>query len=392
MRILFTGGVTGGHIIPLMAVAERLPAAAKEVGVPEVELFYVGVPGMYEQALQSKGIAVSRVLSVKMRRGDFLRNLVEFPLLFLAIIQALWKIFWIMPDVLFSKGGPGALPVVLACAFYRIPIIIHESDAVAGLTSLASARFAKRIGIAYATAKESFIDSNANEVQRAAMEKKIALIGNPIRDFFFVGSDGADTATMKRSLDLDPEKPLLVIVGGSQGALRLNEFFLSIAEELLSRNIQVLHQTGVNNFDSAASELARIMQKYSPVFQKAYRVVPYFERDIKDAYLAADIIISRAGSGSIFEIAAMGRPAILIPLPQEISRDQVKNAYEYASAGAAISLEETNLTKGMFFTQLEKLLKDPALRASMAASAKAFARPAAAEMLANEIVHLGVRK
>lgn len=389
MRILFTGGVTGGHIIPLMAVAERLPVIAQKAGVPETELFYVGVPGMYEEALRSKKIAVSRVLSVKMRRGDLLRNLVEFPLLFIAIIQALWKIFWIMPDVLFSKGGPGALPVVLACAFYRIPIIIHESDSVAGLTSLASARFAKRIGIAYATAKESFIDSNTSEAQRAVMEKKIALIGNPIRDLFFTGSDIADAATMKRALDLDPEKPLLVIVGGSQGALRLNEFFLSIAEELLSRNIQVLHQTGVNNFDSAASELALVMQKYSPVFQKAYRVVPYFERDIKDAYLAADIIISRAGSGSIFEIAAMGRPAILIPLPQEISRDQMKNAYEYASTGAAISLEETNLTKGMFFTQLEKLLNDPALRASMAASAKAFARPAAAEMLANEIIHLG---
>lgn len=376
--------------MPLMSVAEKLPAVAQAAGVPSLDLYYVGVPGMYEQAMQSRGISVSRVASVKMRRGEFIRNLIEFPLLFIAIIQALWKIFWIMPDVLFSKGGPGALPVVLACAFYRIPIIIHESDSVAGLTSLASARFADRIGIAYATAKESFLDPIASPAGKATLEQKIALIGNPIRDLFLSAPD-LDSASVKRMMDFDPQKPLLLIIGGSQGALRINEFFLSIAEELLTRNIQVLHQTGVNNIGPAKSELELITQKYSSVYQNAYRVVPYFEEDLKDAYLAADIVISRAGSGSIFEIAAMGRPSILIPLPQEISRDQVKNAFEYASSGAAITIEESNLTQGMFFTQLDKLLGNPQVLASMAAAAKAFSRPAAAETLATEIIRLGKR-
>ncbi|KKU75981.1 MAG: hypothetical protein UY00_C0028G0004, partial [Candidatus Wolfebacteria bacterium GW2011_GWA1_47_6] len=381
----------GGHIMPLISVAEKLPIVAQSRGIPSLEFFYLGVPGMYAQELTSKGITVSRVASVKMRRGAIIRNIIELPLLIVAIIQALWRVYWIMPDVLFSKGGPGALPVVLACAFYRIPIIIHESDSVAGLTNLASARFAKRIAIAYATAKESFVGTPASDVARAAIEQKIALIGNPIRNFFLTSFDTTDRATVKRIMDFDPAKPLLVVIGGSQGAVRINEFLLSIAEDLLTRNIQVLHQTGVNNIGSVKGDLALVMKKYSNMYQHAYRAVPYFEEDIKDAYCAADIVISRAGSGSIFEIAAMGRPAILIPLPQEISRDQVKNAFEYAATGAAITIEESNLTRNIFLDQLDRLLANPTMLASMAAAAKAFSRPEAAEVLAKEIVHLGRR-
>lgn len=385
MRILFTGGVTGGHIYPIISVAEHIKRSD-----PQAQMYYVGVPGQYQQLLASRDISVNRILSAKMRKGDLLRNIIDVPFLFAAIIQALWKIFWIMPDVLFSKGGPGALPVVLACAFYRIPIVIHESDSVAGLTSLASARFAKRIGIAYATAEESFVAGISSESKRQAVDAKIALIGNPIRDFFFSTST-PDTETAKRLLDFDSAKPLLLVIGGSQGAARINEFFLSIAEELLNRNIQVLHQTGFNTASTAQGQLATILQKYSKTFQNAYRLTPYFTENIKDAYCAADIVISRAGSGSIFEIAAMGRPAILIPLPESISRDQVKNAFEYASTGAAITIEETNLTPNIFFTQLDKLLADVSARAAMSAAAKAFARPDAAKMLAQEILRLGAR-
>lgn len=384
MRILFTGGVTGGHIYPIVSVAEHILKAD-----PQSQLYYLGVPGQYPQLLASRHISVATIVSAKMRRGDLLRNILDLPFLIIAIIQSLWKVFWIMPDVLFSKGGPGALPVVLACAFYRIPIVIHESDSVAGLTSLASARFAKRIGIAYASARESFVGDIANETERMVMEHKIALIGNPVRDFFFTASDASDHAAAKRLLDFDSEKPLLLIIGGSQGAARVNDFFLTIAEELLARNIQVLHQAGLNNIAQVKSELAVITQKYSSTFHNAYRVVPYFDENIREAYSAADIVISRAGSGSIFEIAAMGRPAILIPLPESISRDQVRNAFEYASTGAAISIEEGNLTKNTFFTQLDRLLADANARAAMSAAAKAFSRPNAAEMLAREIIRIG---
>lgn len=387
MRILFTGGGTGGHIYPIVSVAEHILLHSQTT----VRFDYIGVPGPYEQLLASRSIAVRKIASAKLRQGDLVRNILDVPFFFISLVQALWSVFWIMPDVLFSKGGPGALPVVLACAFYHIPIIIHESDSVAGRTNRISGRYAKRIGIAFATAKESFLSGIANETQHGIVEQKIALVGNPIRDFLLHTPDSTNQANEKKILGFDAGKPLLLIVGGSQGSVRINNFFLSIAEELLTRNIQILHQVGVNNFVGAQAELHTFMQKYSTAYHNAYRIVPYFEADIREAYIAADVVISRAGSGSIFEIAVMGKPSILIPLPESAQDHQVKNAYEYASTGAAITMEETNLTKHIFFTQLDKLLADASARASMSAAAKAFARPDAAEVLALEILRLGQR-
>lgn len=385
MRILFTGGGTGGHIYPIVSVAEVLLQTSSE----PVDLYYVGVPGAYEQVLTSRGIAVFRIASAKLRTGNLLRNMADIPFFFIGLVQALWRIFRIMPDVVFSKGGPGALPVVLACAFYRIPIIVHESDSVAGLTNRISGRYAKRIGIAFAAAKTSFVKEGASELKRATEEHKLALIGNPIRDIFFTPGDTATKADAKRVLDFDPAKPLLLVVGGSQGSVRINDFILSIAEDLLNRNIQILHQAGINNATAVEIELRSIMQKYSDTFRNAYRVVPYFGPEIKDAYFAADLAVSRAGSGAIFEVAAMGCPAILVPLPESARNHQVKNAFEYASTGAAITIEETNLTKHTFLTQIDKLLGDPNTLASMAGAAKTFAKPDAAEVLAKEIIRLG---
>ncbi|OGM94041.1 hypothetical protein A2524_02000 [Candidatus Wolfebacteria bacterium RIFOXYD12_FULL_48_21] len=384
MKILFTGGGTGGHIYPIVSVAEVLLQTSSE----PVDLYYVGVPGVYEQQLTSRGMTVFRVASAKLRSGELLRNLLDVPFFFIGLLQALWRVFLIMPDILFSKGGPGALPVVLACAFYRIPIIVHESDSVAGFTNRVSGKYADAIGIAFATAKESFIKEGMPEYKRAAIEHKLALVGNPIRDIFFMPGDTAAKTDAKRLLDFDPAKPLIVVIGGSQGSVRVNDFFMSIAEELLNRNIQVLHQAGLNNAATTQADLAGIMQKYSDTFRRAYRIVPYFGQEIKDALLAADIVVSRAGSGAIFEIAAMGCPAILVPLPESARDHQVKNAFEYASTGAAITVEEANLTKHTFLTQVDKLLADSALLASMASAAKAFAKPDAADVLVQEILRL----
>ncbi len=386
MRILFTGGGTGGHIYPIVSVAEKILK-----GNAQTDLYYIGVPGPYEQLLASRAIAVSRIASAKIRQSDLLRNIIDIPFFFISIAQAFWRVFWIMPDVVFSKGGPGALPVVLACAFYRIPIIIHESDSVAGTTNRISGRYASRIAIAFATAKDSFVGSITNEFKRAAAEKKIALIGNPIRDLFFTDVDAGDRAAAKKVLDFDPQKKLILIIGGSQGSVRLNTFFMGIVEDLLNKNIQVFHQVGVQNFSTVQAELKTVMQKYSETYRNAYRIVPYFDEHIRDAYLAADVVVSRAGSGSIFEIAAMGKPSILVPLPESARNHQTTNAYEYAMTGAAITIEEVNLTRNIFFTQLDKLFADEQTIASMEAAARSFARPDAAQVLAEEVVRLGRR-
>ncbi len=391
MRILFTGGGTGGHIYPIIAVAEKVPDVALQAGISGVDLYYLGVPGIYGRLLQSAGFSVSRVVSAKLRRNDLLRNLLDIPMLFISIVQALWKVYWIMPDVLFSKGGPGALPVVFACAFYRVPIVIHESDSVAGLTNTVSGRFAERIGVAFAGAEESFLERVVKDSDREIMKQRIALVGNPIRNFFFAESDLTTAAQGKAALGLDQNKPLLLVLGGSQGSVRINEFILSIAEDLMNKHFQIVHQTGNANYESVQREVGLLLQKYSADFKHSYRIIPYFNEDIKDAMIAADLVISRAGSGSIFEIAAMGRPSMLIPLPESAFDHQVKNAYIYARTGAAIAIEEGNLTKNIFMTQLDKLFAQPNTLSAMGEAAKTFSRPHAAEMLAAEIIKLGRR-
>lgn len=382
LRILFTGGGTGGHIYPIIAVAEEL-----KIKFSDIDLYYFGAYGLFRGLLESNGIKVSKIISAKLRRYFDIRNFIEIPFLFpLSVIQAIWKVFWLMPDVLFSKGGPGSLPVVLACKFYRIPIIIHDSDTIPGLSNKLAARFASRIAISFASTAEIFIAKNHKS------EKKIALMGNPIRNSLTSG-DILDKTAAKKVFGFNPEKPVILVICGSQGASKINDFMLEIADELITEGFQILHQTGIKNFESVKKELDITLRKYSEEQKNRYKVVPYFEKDLKDAYSAADLIISRASSGSIFEMAAFAKPAILIPLPLEIvGAHQIQNAYEYAKIGGAIVIEQENLKPDIFLFQLKKLF--PSLSGEseklnqMSQAAKSFSKPEAAEIIAEEIIKL----
>lgn len=379
LRILFTGGGTGGHIYPIIAVAEELNIF---YGKLKLDLRYFGAPGDYKNLLNLNNIRISKIFSAKLRRYFDLRNLLDIPIFFISVLQALWKVFWFMPDVLFSKGGPGSLAIVLVCKFYRIPIIIHESDVVPGLSNRLAGRCAKRIGVSFVSAAEFFLKS----------QDKIALAGNPIRRSLISGQ--SDKATAKRNLGFKPEMPLILVMGGSQGAAPINDFFLDIAQELIKNfnfATQVFHITGPKNFQAINQELNLITKDFSQEEKSRYKVVAYLEKDYKDALAAADLIISRAGSGSIFEIAAFGKPSILVPLPEAAYNHQAKNAYEYASAGAAIVIEQNNLTPNIFLNQLKKLFFETDKLRLMSEAAKKFAKPEAAKIIAEEIIKIGSR-
>lgn len=390
MRILLTGGGTGGHIYPLIAVVEKIKDISINQGISP-EFYYVGVSDVYETMLESQGIKVQKLISAKLRRYFDIRNIVDIPKLGISVIQSIWKVFWLMPDVVFSKGGPGALPVVIAASIFNIPIIIHESDIAPGITNLLSAKMARRIAISFEEAAEIFIANGKNDAQKQKISAKIALVGNPIRDLFFK-NDNLSTETAKKIIGFNSEKPTLLIVGGSQGAVRINDFFISIARELLFNNFQIIHQTGKNNFENAKNELNNILAGYSEESKQQYKMFAYFDNDIKDIYQAADLIISRAGSGSIFEIAVMGKPSILIPLPEAAYDHQVKNAFFYAKTGASVVIEEVNLTNNLFFTQLKKIFEQSGLIKNMSDAAKKFAKPEAAMLIAQEVLKLGQKK
>jgi UDP-N-acetylglucosamine--N-acetylmuramyl-(pentapeptide) pyrophosphoryl-undecaprenol N-acetylglucosamine transferase len=378
VRIGFTGGGTGGHIFPLLAVADEVIRIMRSQPQKPYRLYYFGNPGQFASEFAVRGMKVSKVGSSKLRRYMSLLNIldaIKFPFV---CVQALVKMFFAMPDALFSKGGTGALPVVLAAWFFRIPVIIHDSDAVPGLTSTLSARFAKRIAVAFEKTLEYFPAG------------KTAVVGNPLRsDLLHNEETDLSGEQAKRILGFEPTTPVLLILGGSQGSKAINDFMLDNAKQLV-RRCQILHQTGPNNFEEFKHEITLALADCIPEEKQRYKLVPFLKQDLKQAYEACDIIISRAGNATIFEMAYFGKPAILIPLPDSAQNHQYYNASAYAGRGAAIVVEQENLSPAVFFAQLEKILGSAETYAGMREAAFSFQTPHAAQVIADEIIRLAM--
>lgn len=376
LRVLLTGGGTGGHIYPLIAVSAELQSLCADQGIL-LDLRYLGAYGPYKALLEVNNILVRRVAQSKLRRYFSLANFVDGPKFIFSLFQALFKIFWFMPDILFSKGGPGAVAVVLAARFYRVPVVVHESDTVPGLSNLLSGRYAKLVLTSFSSTAQYFSG------------KEVIMVGNPIRRYLLQGIENESREKNKKVLGFSSELPLILVTGGSQGAQKINEFILDNLSALLETT-QILHQTGVKNFDEIVKEVAFIAEKLPEDLMRRYRAVDYFENEIRSAYLAADIVVTRASAGGIFELAAFGKPSILIPLPPEVAAQdhQTKNAYEYAENGAALVIEQTNLLPHLFISQIQKIVQNPDMAGKMSQAARSFSKVEAASKIAQIIVEL----
>lgn len=380
IRILVVGGGSGGHIYPIIAVVEQL----KKLGVSggaALDVRYFGSAGSYEPELAGAGIRITRIAPSKLRRYLSFWNAVDFIRFIWSIPQALAKVFWFMPDVAFSKGGPGAIAVLGACRFYRIPIVIHDSDAIPGLSSRATGRFAKKIELAFPSAAQYFPAQKAN----------VRIVGVPVREGLIVQEEERTQRAAldaKRALDMDPALPLILVLGGSQGAAGINTFIMENLSLFLER-YNVLHQVGMENFSAYRDALrASPFARLSQTIQRRYRPVPFFTRDLKTALIAADLVMSRAGAGALFEIAMAGKPSILIPLPNSASNHQAENAFQYREAGACIVIEEENLIGNLVLEQIDALMKNPERLKKMSASAIQFYKPDAAANIAKDIFML----
>ncbi len=368
VRIGFTGGGSGGHVYPLLAVAEELNTISSPQEAPDILLYYFGPADEYEPAIRLAKIKPVHIAGPKWRRYASIQNIIDIPKFFFALFQAWWKLFWIMPDVVFSKGGPGALPVVFMARFYRIPVMIHESDSIPGLTNLLSSRFASKIFTSFETALKYFDP------------RKTVLVGNPIRRVMLANRASQETA--KKDLGFTPDQPLVMVLGGSQGSERINDFILINLTSIV-RQVQVLHQVGRANFiEMQKLTRAALMEVALHDYLARYKAVPYLDKEYTMAFTAADLIVGRAGSGAIFEIAAFHKPSILIPLTESANDHQRANAYEFSKTGAAIVIEESNLFYGIFEAQVKAILNDPTKLESMAKAAEGFAKPDAAEKIA----------
>ncbi len=362
MRIVLTGGGTGGHIIPLVAVAQKI----KEKN-PETQFLFIGPKGSIEKKIMEKeNIPLKYVLVGKMRRYFSFLYLVDILKMPLGVIQALVYLLFYMPDAIFSKGGYASFPVVVVGWLYRIPILIHDSDANPGLANTFLAKFADRIAVSYPQAEKYF------------PAKQVVLTGNPLRADINQG----EAQKAREKFSLLESKKVIFVWGGSQGAQAINNKILDILPDLLKR-YQVIHQTGEKNFKEVEHKAGVLGIKNG---RRGYVAIPFIGEELKDILAVADLIISRSGSNSISEIAANGKASIIIPLANSANNHQRMNAYAIAKIGGCVVLEEANLGSSMLLNEINKIMTETELKEKLERNIKKFYHPEALEKITNGIL------
>ena len=375
MKIVFTGGGTGGHFYPIIAVAEALRARADAEKILNLQLYFLSDSPYDADALFEQGIEFHSISAGKKRvyasRKNFIANFIDMFKTGFGILEALWTLFFLYPDVVFSKGGYASFPVLVAARILGIPVVIHDSDSVPGRVNIWAGKFAKRVALSYDEAASYF------------PKETTAITGQPIREIIREKKlEGAF-----EYLKLDHNIPTILILGGSLGAETINNAILEDLGELLN-DYQVIHQTGKDNYKEVS--LRATAELINHPHKSRYVAYPFLNPlAVRMAAGAAWIVISRAGS-TIFEIASWGVPSIIIPIPKRVSRDQESNAFSYARHGAAVVVEQDNLSKKVLLAEIDRFKTDPERYEKMAKAASAFASSDASLKIAESLIEIGL--
>jgi len=362
MKIVLTGGGTGGHITPLISVANKIREK-----YPDAEFVFMGPKGKLEKEFMDKvGIPTENISTGKMRRYFSFRNFLDFFRVIFGLFHSLWYLLKHMPDAIFSKGGYAAFPVVIAGWIYRIPILVHESDSVPGITNSILGKFATRVAVSYPSAEKEFPSS------------QVVLTGNPLRSDINQG----DAAKARAEFGLLESKKVVFIWGGSQGSRIINEKIVNILPQLLKK-YQVIHQTGENNFNQVVRKAGELGIKAG---REGYIAIPFIREELKDVLALADLIITRAGANSLSEIAANGKPAIAIPIESSANNHQRMNAYALARIGGCVVLEESNLGEHILLGKIDEIMQSEEVRKKLSDNIKTFYHADAADKIVEGIL------
>ncbi len=368
MKIIFTGGGTGGHFYPIIAVAGEIRNIVKEQRLLEPKFYYIAPTPFDKRALFENDIKFKKSPAGKMRRYFSIWNFIDYFKTGWGVIKTIFQIFTIYPDVVFSKGGYASFPTVIAAKFFRIPIIIHESDAVPGRANLWAGKFARKIAVSFPEA-EKYFDKT-----------KTAYTGNPVRkEVFTVAGGGAH-----EYLKLEKDIPTILILGGSQGAKKINDTVMEALPKLIGK-YQIIHQVGKKNLEDIKSTARIILEDTE--FGHRYKAFGFLNTlAMRMSAGAANLVISRGGASAIFEIAAWGLPSIIIPITDSNGDHQRKNSFSYARARAGIVMEEKNLTPNLLISEISRIISDKILQKNMRNGAQNFAKPNAARKIAEAII------
>lgn len=349
--------------MPVLAVSQAL----KERGA---DILYLGHTAADRQLAETAGIRFRRISAGKLRRYASWRNLVDPFKVLGGFVQSYFILGRFRPDVVFAKGGFVSLPVVRAAHLRKVPVVLHESDTIAGLANRQGSNYANAIAVAWPT-----------EAVAGLPKEKLVLTGNPVRSEVLKGQ----AKRAERRYKLQGE-PLVLVLGGSQGSLALNRLVTEALPELL-KQAHVAHQVGA----AAGADITEITGKLPPTLRSRYHPRGYFDQELFDLYAAASVVISRAGANTLAEIATRGLPSILIPLPSAASGHQRANARVFAEAGAAIMLEQDGLDAVTLHRTVTRLLHNSQQRAEMGRAARRLAEPDATQKLVDLIWRHGER-
>jgi len=355
IKAIISGGGTGGHIFPALAIANELKKRD-----PEAEILFVGAKGRMEmEKIPAAGYPVEGLWISGINRKKLWKNF-SFPF---KLLSSLWKAKRIInkfkPDMVIGTGGFASGPVLYMAQKKGIPTFIQEQNSYPGITNKLLAKNARKIYTAY-DGLERFFDKS-----------KIVKTGNPIRKDLLK----QDTNEVK-ALDvfgLNPNKKTVLSLGGSLGARPVNQAIKNILNQINQKDYQLIWQTGKNDYEN-----------YKKFDTHTIRVIPFIS-DMKTAYATADLIVSRAGAGTISELALVGKPVFLVPSPYVAEDHQTKNAKALSDRQAAVLIKEKDLDKDLW-KQIEKVLEQPEIAKSLSDNIKKMAQPEATEKIVDDIL------
>jgi UDP-N-acetylglucosamine--N-acetylmuramyl-(pentapeptide) pyrophosphoryl-undecaprenol N-acetylglucosamine transferase len=354
IKVIISGGGTGGHIFPALSIANEIKKR-----YPEADILFVGAKGRMEmEKIPANGYPIEGLWISGINRKKMWKN-IAFPF---KLISSLWNAKGLIkkfkPDMVIGTGGFASGPILYAAQKNNIPTFIQEQNSYPGITNKLLAKKAQKIYTAY------------DGLDRFFNPDKIVKTGNPIRKDFYDMS-GDKTEALKH-FDLKPGYKTILSLGGSLGARPINDAIADILNQIRQNNYQLIWQTGQNDY-----------QKYKNLADDKIKIVPFIS-DMKQAYSAADVIISRAGAGTISELAVVGKPVILVPSPYVAEDHQTKNAQALAKQKAAILLPEKKI-KAELWPILNDLLNREEKAQELSQNIKKMALPNATEQIVNDI-------
>ncbi len=370
MKVLVSGGGTGGHIYPALAVATQL------VQQYQAEILYLGSDdGLENELAPVAGFPLRVVKAGKLRRYISWQTLTGIARVPGGMAQAAVIVRQFNPDVVFTSGGYVAVPAGLGARLNGVPLLMHQQDVPPNLSNRLIAPLATRISVV-------FVDSLSYFPARKTLQ-----LGNPLRQEM-LDMRNVSPQEARRRLELEPEIPLLLVTGGSQGAHHLNQVICSALPELLP-HCQVLQISGKYLFEETGTRARQSMADLDEDVKRRYRLVPYLNEQMPAAIQAAELVLCRSGAATLSELAVLGKPSLLVPLPPAIgSSPQQANAEMFGRRAAARVIRDADLGPEILVKHVITILSSKALLASMSEAARAFAKPDATQAIAAEVARM----